>query len=200
MERTLTTRGTGEASGTPDAMRISVAVVVRGRAVSEALAGTASGVAAVGELARSFTTDERISSTGLNVWPAYDNDGRQAGYECRHTLSVYCVDLDKAGELVSALGDLQGRVLIEGVQPTLSEPAPFAVQARERAWADARAKAEELAALAGATLGEVVSVVEGGGGAVPYARDVAMAAKAETHFEAGSQAVGAVLTVTWALA
>jgi uncharacterized protein YggE len=199
MKRTLTTRGSGEASGTPDAMRLTVAVAVRGRAVSEALAGTASGVAAIGEVARGFTTDERITSTGLNVWPAYDNDGRASGYECRHTLSIYCPDLERSGDLVTAIGEL-GRVLIEGVQPVISDPAPLAVKARERAWTDARAKAEELAALAGATLGEVVSVVEEGGSAVPYPREVAMAAKMDTRFEAGSQAVGASLTVTWALA
>jgi len=199
MDRTLTTRGSGEASGTPDAMRISLAVVVRGRAVSDALAGTASGVAAVGELARSFTTEDRITSTGLNVWPAFDNDGRQSGYECRHSLSLYCLDLEKAGDLVTAVGEL-GRVLIEGVQPTIAEPGPLAVTARERAWADAKEKAEELATLAGAALGEVITVVEDAGSAVPYPREAAMAAKLDTRFEAGSLAVGATLTVTWALA
>jgi len=122
MDKTLTTRGTGQASGTPDAMRPSVAVVVRGGSVSDALAGTASGVTALGEVARRFTSDERITSTGLHVWPQHDNAGRQVGYEARHTLSVYCLDLAKAGDMVTALGDLEGRVLIEGVEPVIADP------------------------------------------------------------------------------
>src|SRR5689334_21297255 len=106
MDRNLTTQGHGAAAGTPDAIKLSVAVVTRSPTVSGALAGTASGVAALGEVARRYTTDERISSTGLNVWPAHDNEGRQVGYEARHSLSVYCLDLDKAGELVTAVGEL----------------------------------------------------------------------------------------------
>ena len=177
-----------------------MAVVVRGTAVSEALAGAASGVQAVGELARGFTNDERIGSTGLHVWPAYDNDGRSAGYECRHTLSIFCPDLEKAGDLVSALGDLHGRVLIENVQPVIADTAPLEVVARERAWADARAKADELAALAGAEVAGVVTIVEEGAGHQPIREVMEMAKADSTRFEAGSQAVTAGLTVTWSLA
>ncbi|HSV40229.1 MAG TPA: SIMPL domain-containing protein [Nocardioidaceae bacterium] len=199
MERTVTTRGVGQASGTPDAMKIGVAVAVRGRSVSDALAGTATGVRAVGEVARAFTTDERITSTGLNVWPAHDNDGRQSGYECRHQLSIYCVDLEKAGELVTALGDL-GRVLIEGVQPVIADPSTLAVTARQRAWDDALSKAEELARLADASLGGVLTIAEEGQSHQPFeARDMLAAKQDSTSFEAGSQVVSASLTVSWSL-
>ena len=199
MDKTLTTRGTGQAAGTPDAMKLSVAVVVRGGSVSDALAGTASGVAALGELARRFTSDERITSIGLHVWPQHDNSGRQVGYEARHTLSVYCLDLAKAGELVSALGDLEGRVLIEGVEPVIADPTPLSVLARERAWADAKRKADELAGLAGVSVGDVVTIAEGGVSHEPLEARM-LAAKADSmSFEAGSQSVTASLTVTWSL-
>lgn len=200
MKRTLTTRGSGQAAGTPDAMRINVSAVVRAASVSDALAGTASAVAALGEVAREFTTDERVTSTGLNVWPAHDNEGRQAGYEARHSLSVYCLDLVKAGRLVTALGGLEGRVLVEGVEPVIADPAPLAVVARERAWADARAKADELAALADTTVGEVLSITEGGVSHEPMGAMRMESLKADTAFEPGSQSVSASLTVTWRLA
>ncbi len=199
MDKTLTTRGTGAAAGTPDAMKLSVAVVVRARSVSDALAGTASGVKAVGEVARRFTTDERIASIGLHVWPQHDNDGRQVGYEARHTLSVYCLELANAGELVTALGELEGRVLIEGVEPVIADPRPLAVVARERAWADALRKADELAGLAGVALGGVVTVTEGGVSHEPTEARL-MSGKADAmSFEGGSQSVTASLTVTWSL-
>jgi uncharacterized protein len=196
MEKTLTTRGAGTAAGTPDAMKLGVAVVVRGQSVSDALAGTASGVSALGEVARRYTTDERIASVGLHVWPHHDNDGRQVGYEARHTLSVYCLDLAKAGELVTALGELEGRVLIEGVEPVIADSTPLTVKARERAWADAKAKADELAGLAGVSVEGVVTIIEGGASHEPIEARM-MAARDSVSFEAGSQSVSASLTVTW---
>jgi uncharacterized protein YggE len=201
MDRTLTTRGTGTAAGTPDAMKLSVAVAVRGPSVSDALAGTASGVRALGVVARRFTTDERITSVGLHVWPHHDNDGRQVGYEARHTLSIYCLDLAKAGELVTALGELEGRVLIEGVEPVIADPTSLTVLARERAWADALAKAEDLAALAGVSVGPVVTVVEGGASHEPIeAMRTGAVTMDKTSFESGSQSVRASLAVSWEIA
>jgi uncharacterized protein len=199
MAQTLTTQGTGTASAPPDAMRIGVAVVVRSSAVAQALAGTTSGVEALGEVARRFTADEQIASTGLHVWPAYDEHGRPSGYEARHTLSVYCLGLAKAGELVTALGDLHSRVLVESVEPVIADPAPLAVTARQRAWTDARSKADELATLAGLTVTGVVSIAEGGQAQAPVeARPLAVKADA-VRFEPGAQSVSATLTVTWSL-
>lgn len=199
MDRTLTTSGFGQASGAPDAMTISVGVVVRAATVADALAGTASGVTALGEVARTFTTDERITSTGLNVWPAHDNEGRQTGYEARHSLTIYVLDLGKAGELVTALGALEGRVLIEGIQPVIADPAPLAVVARERAWADARSKADELSALAGVSVGGVVTISEGGVSHQPVEARMFSAKADAMSFESGSQSVTASMTVTWAI-
>ena len=200
MDKTLTTRGAGSASGTPDAMRITLGVVARAGSVSGALSGAASGVSAVGEVAREHTTEERITSTGLQVWRSYDNNGQPVGYEARHGLTIYCLELVKAGDLVTALGELEGRVLVEGMEPVIADPAPLAVLARERAWADALGKADELAGLAGVSLGEVVTVLEGGVSHEPFEGGMLLAAKADaTRFEAGSQSVSAALTVTWAL-
>jgi uncharacterized protein len=199
MDKTLTTRGTGSASGTPDALRLRVAVVVGGSSVTDALAGTASGVAGVGEIARGYTTDEHIASQGLNVWPQYDNNGRQVGYEARHSLTVTCSGLDKGGGLVMALGALQDRVRIEGFEPVLTDPSPLAVEARAAAWADARSKAEELAALAGGSVGEAVAIVEGGDVGHPVRGYVAESMADSMPIEAGSQSVSATVTVTWAL-
>jgi uncharacterized protein YggE len=200
MDKTLTTRGTGSASGTPDALRLYVAVVVAAKSVSDALTGTASAVTAVGEVARRHTTEDRIASRGLQVQPQYDNNGRQIGYEARHSLTVFCPGLDKGGELVTALGALQDRVRIDGFEPVLSDPSPIAVEARADAWADARRKADELAALAGGAVGEAVAIVEGEDAGRPMGRYIAQSAMADSMpIEAGSQSVSATVTVTWAL-
>ena len=56
-------------------------------------------------------------------------------------------------------------------------------EAREAAYADARRRAEHLAALADATLGEVEAVVDGGAGA--RAVPVALAMAADVRLEPG---------------
>lgn len=198
MEPTITTTGTGSASGVPDAMRIALAVVGQGDTVAVALATCASGVVATGETAREFTTEDRVRSTGLNVWPRHDNEGRQVGYEARHALSVSCDGLENAGRMVTALGDLGDRALVESIEPVISDPAPLAVVARERAFGDARAKADELAAYAGLAVTGVLAITEGGAASIGHPR-AAMAKADAMPFEAGSQSVVATLTVTWAV-
>ena len=65
------------------------------------------------------------------------------------------------------------------------DPSAALAQAREAAFADARAKAEHLAALADATLGQVEAVAEGGGaGPVPPGGFAAMA-KADVGLQPG---------------
>lgn len=198
MDRTITTIGSGSASGVPDAMRIGLAVVGHGSTVADALAACASGVGAVSATAREHVAEDRVRSTGLNVWPRHDNEGRQAGYEARHSLTVTCDGLENAGRLVTALGDLEGRVLVDGVEPVISAPGPLAASAREQAYADARAKAEELASYAGLTVTGVLAVVEGGAAEIGHPR--MLAAEAAMPFEAGTLSVSATLTVTWSAA
>lgn len=176
-----------------DAMRIQVAAVTRATTVAEALAGAAIAVEALGELAREYTSPEQIASTGLSVYNRHGDD-QPVEYEVRHALSVYVAGLDRGGEFVSALGGLDDSVLIESMSPVIGDTTALEVQARELAYADARAKAEELARLAGVELGKVRSVAESGGGGEP--RPMAMRVAA-MPVEAGSHAVQASLSVTW---
>jgi len=92
------------------------------------------------------------------------------------------------------------RLQIEGVSLEVSDPAAAQTAAREAAYADATERAEHLAGLGGATLGEVVSMVEGGG-AMPRMADFRpMAAAArDVSFEPGESTINSVVTVTWLL-
>ena len=90
--------------------------------------------------------------------------------------------------------------MVEGVELAVRDPSAAIAQAREAAFADARAKAEHLAALADATLGQVEAVTEGGAsGPMPGGGFAAMA-KADVGLQPGETAIAASLTVTWSLA
>jgi hypothetical protein len=81
-----------------------------------------------------------------------------------------------------------------------TDPSAAQAEAREAAYTDAVAKATQLATLAGATLGEPLTVVEGGGMHQPmFEMAAARSAKLDTSFEPGQVAVGATLTVTFVL-
>jgi uncharacterized protein YggE len=201
MDRTVTVTGQGKATAVPDTAVIRVAAVHRAASVAEAFAGVASAVDAIGTEARQFTEERRIASQGLQVWPAHDNQGRQSGFETRHTIEIGCPDLTAASALLEALVAAVGdRLQVEGVTLRVSEPGPLVTTAREAAYADAAERASHLAGLAGATLGPIVSVSEGGAGWSPYpqAMDVA-AMKAEAAFEPGEAAITATVTASWQL-
>ena len=88
---------------------------------------------------------------------------------------------------------------IEGVRLSPSDPVQAHREARERAMADARTKAEHLAALAGRALGPVAWVQEGvggGSGATGWVLQRAAAVPVAT----GDSSVTAMVTVHWSFA
>lgn len=199
MKRTLTTHGHGTAAAPPDAMTLQIAARARAGTAGEALETLAQSVRAIAALAREAVEGATVSSLSLQVWPREDQEGRRAGFEARHSLRVVCPGLESAAALVDKSAAATAGFALEGVEPTLLRTVELESRARAAAFDDARAKAEEIAALAGVRLGEVLRIDEaGGGGGVP--RTELLAAKlADTHFEAGSQVVSAGLTVTWGL-
>jgi len=198
--RTVTVTGIGLAREVPDTVVVRVAATHRAPGVAEALAGADSAVEEIVRIGREHTDASRIASTDLNVWPATDQEGRPAGYDARHALSLACPDVEKAGALLSALAAGVGdRLQVEGIGMEVGDPARAVDQARAAAYADAVAKASRLADLAGASLGSVQTMVEGGGsGPRPYADAAGFAAKA-VAIQPGETTLTATVTVTFEL-
>ncbi|MDQ4052879.1 MAG: SIMPL domain-containing protein [Actinomycetota bacterium] len=200
--RTITVTGHGTAYATPDTAEVRVAAVHRDSGLSEALAGAESAREGVVATSCRYVDASRVASTNLSVWPAHDHEGLPSGYEARHSLTIRCDDLAQAGALVTALAaDVGHRLQVESVSLVVADPSRALRLARERAFADARARGEHLAGLARATLGQVQSVTEGGSPSepMPVVGDL-RAVKAEASFEPGETAVPASLTVVFELA
>ena len=190
--RTVTVTGHGTASATPDAAVVHVTATHRARTLPEALAGAESARETVVAAARRLTeAPGAVASQHLSVGRDAPDHG---AFAARHSLVVRCDDLERAGALVTALAEEVGdRLQVDHVGLEVSDPSAAERAAREAAFADARAKAEHLAAQAGASLGQVESIVEGGGGPSPR---FAMAA---VRFEPGETTVEQQLTVTFEL-
>ncbi len=99
---------------------------------------------------------------------------------------------------LSAAGD---RARLHGLQVLVSDPQAAARDARAAAFADARDRAEQFAALAGRGLGELLELTETPGRGTPVGRAFKpMAAEAAMPVDAGTEEIEAHVTTTWAWA
>jgi uncharacterized protein len=81
-------------------------------------------------------------------------------YRAQNTVSVKIRNLDKVGAVLGTATSAGANVMF-GLAFEIEDPRQLEEQAREKAMADARARAEALARLAGVQLGPVVSIQEG---------------------------------------
>ena len=195
----ITTTGLGSVSVAPDAMRVSVAVKTRGRSVATAVEANVPLSEKVSAVAREVVQQDRIATRGLEVYADRHPGGSQE-FVARHAFVVDCASFDDAADLLTLLvADVGDRLVVDGVVPVVSDDRAHLRLARERAFDDARTKADELAGYAGVGLGRVLSVIEGqrtsdvGAFAVP-------ASASSFGFEPGNATIAAALTVTWTLA
>jgi uncharacterized protein len=193
--RTLTVTGTGSAAAVPDTALVRLSAVHRARTLTEALEGAESAREAVVTAAGDLV----VSTVNLSIWPI-NEQGEIPGFEARHSLTIATGDLASANELLRDLAyAVGGRLVVDGVELAVRDPSAAIAQAREAAFADARARADLLASLAQATLGQVEAVSEGGAsGPMPPGGFAAMA-KADVGLQPGERAISSSLTITWSL-
>ncbi len=202
--RHLQVTGSGRAVAAPDVLVLDVAVSVRADDVGTAMRRAGEAAAALSETARAHGLgDADLRTTGSHVGPAFDRDQRPVGYDAGQGLRLRVADPATVSELIAALAEAAGDAFgMNGLSWELADDAPLRERAREAAYADARAKAEQLAALAGAGLGRVLRVTEREDFGRPrMAMMAAAAAKAADSFpvEAGEQQVTVTLDVRWEL-
>lgn len=179
---TITVTGEGKVSAAPDIAEMSFGVTTGVKATSkEASAAIAESMNKVVAAAKAQGIDDKdIRTESFYLNPSYDwNDGRQRlrGYEATQSLRVKVRDLDKVGDVLTAVTDA-GANQAGGVEFMLEEPGAKETEARTEAIADAKKKAEALAAQLGQALGDVQSFNENGGGYYPRPM---MMAKAESY-------------------
>jgi len=168
--RYITVVGKGEVSLTPDIAQVNVGAEATAETVSEAKAEVDSHMEAIlAALEEMGIAEKDIQTSHYGIYyerepffepgrgePAAENEGF---YRVSSMLNVTIREIERAGEVVDAAVEA-GANRMYGVSFTVSETVEWESEAREKAMADARARAEELAGLAEVTLGEVLSVSE----------------------------------------
>lgn len=196
----ITVTGTGIAAAVPDVVDVELGAEATAPDVQQALDTAAAGL----DSARSALADHGVAAADLqtaqtSTWTENREGGAQVT-TARLTLRARVRDVDAAGECVRAALAAAGPVArLESMHVAVGDTEVLVRAAREAAFRDAHAVAEQLAALAGRRLGRVVDVLDGapaGGGPRPMAmRADAMAAK--IGVDPGTQEVSASVTVRW---
>lgn len=174
-----------------------------GTSVSQTLRDVDEIVTAVrSALADAGIPDRDVATTSTGIHQRYDHQGQVAtGFSGHHTLRVGVRDLDTVSALVDTVVQTAGdALLIDGITLAIADPEPLLATARERAFADARARAQEYARFAGRELGEIVWMGDAASGPEPrpYAMRAEAAMSDSLSVVPGESTVTARLSVRWA--
>jgi uncharacterized protein len=159
----ITVTGTGNVSGTPNQLALSMGVQTSGASVAAALRQANSAVRSItAVLRRSGVAAADIQTSGLSIYPNYSgSSGVPDGYQVSEQLTITLRRLSVAGSQISAAARAGGNAtVINGVSVSLSGASTLLASARAKAVADAKAKATAYARALGRPLGPVVSMSE----------------------------------------
>jgi uncharacterized protein len=202
---TIVVSGTGRVSVVPDVADIRLGVAVTKPKVDAARAEAATTMDAIlAALDAAGVARRDVRTTLLSIQPRFEyREGKPpklTGYELTNLVEATIRDLGKLGDVVDgALG--AGATNMDGPTFRVADPAPAEREARQRAMADARSRADVLAGAGGLAIEGVSDIVEGGAMPPPSpfgkADRMMLAAEAATPVEAGALDVVVTVTVTY---
>lgn len=213
--RTVNVSGTGVVNAEPDIAVVTLGVETQAEEAAAALTQNSEQVQALLDtLTGADVAEEDIQTQTVRLQPQYaqpaDPNQPQTsdqpttpaiiGYVATNTVEVRVRDLSTVGELLDATVQA-GANQIQGIRFELSDPTAVLDQARAAAWQDARRKAEQLVALADATLGSVLTISEFSQTPIPLAQDATTfrSAEATVPVQPGTQQVQVNVQVIWQL-
>ncbi|MEQ1561625.1 MAG: SIMPL domain-containing protein [Nitrospira sp.] len=174
--------GKGEVVTIPDIGEFSFAVVEEGKTVGEAQDKSAKKINIIVDAIKKMGVEEKdIKTTSYNSYPKYEYSSLSAcsmgycppskqiltGYEVNQTISIKIRKTSDAGNILTKVGDL-GASNISGLNFVVDDTDKVQAEARDKAVADAKAKAKILSKSLGVKLKRVVNYYESGNQPSPY--------------------------------
>lgn len=207
----ITVGGKADVAGTPDTLRLDLSVTASANSVSEALASANRSAGAVQKsLLANGVQKKDLQTSGLSIQPDYEypNGGtpRLKGYQVSQSVIAKLRNLGTAGDAIAKAVAAGGNaVRVNGVSLDLEETGALVSSARDKAFADARAKAAQYAKAAGRSLGAVISINEDVSSSPPPSAMSPTAADSlkqgsAVPIQPGSQNVSVSVTVVFAMA
>jgi hypothetical protein len=200
--------GTGKVTAVPDVAIFSLGVEAQEKTVKEAQSEAISAMnAIITALKANGVAEKDIQTQWYNIspvmkWVEDTNEQITIGYKVTNMATVKIRDISKAGATIDAVAEAGGNLTrINSINFTVDDPTAYYNQAREKAMQDANAKAEQMATLAGITLGKPTYISESGG-YIPtpyYLKDYAESGSANTPISAGELDITITVQVGYAI-
>ena len=176
--------GEGKVSVVPDVAILSLGVEAQAANIAEAQNQAATSMnAVVGELDRHGVASKDIKTQQFSIYPVRrwvkeKEEEVLVGYRVNNMVTAKVRKVKDTGTIIDAAARAGGDYTrINSISFTVDDPANYLNEAREKAMADAGAKAKQLADLGGVRLGSPIYINESGG-FLPAPREFAMMAEA----------------------
>jgi len=201
--------GQGTVTVTPDIATLRLGIDVQAASVADA---QSQATEAMDEIMNALTdngvAEKDIQTQHFSIYPVtrWDKDDEEqviVGYRVTNTVSAKIREIDKAGVIIDAVAAAGGDLTrIDSIDFSVDDPSAYYEEAREEAMADAEAKAEQLAELAGGRLGKATYISESSYAPPPIYRqgiyEEAIPA-AETPISPGEMEISLTVQVAYAL-
>lgn len=182
--RTITVIGQGKAGGTPDVAHINIGVDTSAASAQEAVEANKANMSALLEKIKALgIADKDIQTSNFSIYterpqtylPEVKGETSDSVlYRVSNQVRVTVRDVAKLGDILDQAVKA-GANNIYGVYFSVDDTTALEAQAREKAVADAKNRAETLAKLNGVSVGQVVTISEVIGGSTPVYYSVAKA-------------------------
>jgi len=196
---------TGEAtvSVPPDQAQIDAGVTSDAKTAREASEANNAAMGKVLLALKGAGIEEKDTQTSrLSLQPQYapNRTGTSpiTGYRASNRVTIRLRDVTKVANVIDVLVGA-GANDIGGINFTVSQPSKHLDEAREKAVADARRKAEIFAKAAGVTLGEPLSISEEGAPAPMFRGKLAAPMAAGAPVAQGEETLSVSVNVSWAI-
>ena len=206
-ERSITVTGEGKITVKPDTASVSLGVQVTASTATEALSrANASATSLIASVKAAGIGDDDIATSGVSIYPQYNSKNAITGYQATNTVRITVRDIGRTGQLIDAASTAAGDdITVGGVSFYVDDSEGLIGAARADAIHNARKRAGQYAAAAGATIGDVIQISEPMiGGPVPQMFRAASMSKFDsggspTPIEAGTRDLEVSVTVVYEL-
>jgi uncharacterized protein YggE len=194
----LTVTGSGSVNATPDRAHFTFGTVAQARTAAAALAASSQTVdRVVDALRRAGVARADIQTSEVSLFPRMSESGQEiVGYTATNSVSAVVRRIAQLGAVIDAAVGA-GANQIYGPSLLASDQDAGYRNALKAAVAEARTKAETLAAAAGKSLGQITAIVESGA-SPPQPMPATGERAADTQIEPGTQKIEASVSVTFA--
>jgi len=160
--------GTGKVAVAPDIATLRLGISAQEATVAEAQIKAAEAMNGVMTTLTDNGVDEKdiqtqyFSIRQVTKWDREKEEEIVIGYRVTNMVTAKIREIDKTGSIIDAVAAVGGDLTrINSIAFSVDDPSAYYEETRQKAMADARAKAEQLAELAGVSLGKPTYISEG---------------------------------------